>query len=68
MGSLGVNQEMQVPWPFDTQNPRLQVRMMVDHQIRVECMDDAGRLYYTVATMNAQGDFMTHSERVEPES
>jgi hypothetical protein len=67
IGTLGANQEMEIPWEFDTQNPRLQTRMMIEHEIRVECMDGAGRLYYTRAKMNGQGDFITHSEQIEPE-
>lgn len=48
MGILGANQEMAVPWPFDKTYPRLQAQMMLHEQIRVECMDDAGRMYYTL--------------------
>jgi hypothetical protein len=65
IGTLGVDQEMPLPWEFDTAYPRLQTRMMVKNDIRVECMDDAGRLYYTVARMNDQGDFITRTDRVD---
>jgi hypothetical protein len=68
MGTLAANHEMPIPWDFDKQNPRLQTRMMVDHDIRVECMDGAGRLYYTIVKMNEQGDFITHSDQIEPDS
>ena len=67
IGTLGVDQEMPIPWPFDATYPRLQTRMMMDHEIRIECMDDAGRLSFTIARMNEQGDFITHSERMNPQ-
>jgi hypothetical protein len=67
LGSLGVGQEVALPWGFTKEFPRLQTRMLDENGIRVECLDAAGRLYSTVARMNQNSDFVTDTERVLPD-
>jgi hypothetical protein len=69
VGTLAVDQERAVPWPFDKDNPRLKMSMMDEHGIRVEYMDDAGRMYYTIAKVEGPNDgFAIDSGPIGPQS
>jgi hypothetical protein len=58
-----VEQEEEMPWPFDKDYPKLQARMVDDqYRIRVECKDAAGNAYATVARKNSHDNFRTDAD------
>ena len=60
IGPLSVDQEQEIPWPFDKENPRLRANMVDEkYGIRVECTDATGNPYATIARKNAQDNFVT---------
>jgi hypothetical protein len=63
IGTLSVDQEEVMPWPFDMENPRLQARMVDEkYGINVECIDAIGNSYTTIVTKDDQDSFMTDSD------